>query len=50
MMAEKAEAAKPVETKEAAESDKVEPRAETRAAAAAEIRAENAEEGKEVTR
>ncbi len=42
MMAEKAEAAKPVETKEAAESDKVEPRAETRA--------ENAEEGKEVTR
>ena len=38
MMAEKAEAAKPVETKEAAESDKV------------ETRAENAEEGKEVTR
>ena len=46
MMAEKSEAAKPVETKEAAESDKVETRTETRA----ETRAENAEEGKEGTR
>lgn len=42
MMAEKSEAAKPVETKEAAESDKVETRAETRA--------ENATQDKGVTR